>query len=140
MRSKVSLKGLFPELAHKIQFVAVQSMAVFGADLLWRDHKAWEQQFQKIFNRQGRTITRMFRTAPMRVIVKEVGLLPVVSSMNNRQRRYTQRLLTLPKDNVLREILPEILREGDAYAQPGEQESNWGWLSPRPKNPGQRLA
>ncbi|POS88401.1 hypothetical protein EPUL_000062 [Erysiphe pulchra] len=88
----------------------------------------------------SRTITGMFRTAPVEVIVKEVGLRPSVSLWNNRQRRYAQRLLTLPKDIVLREILPETLREGDAYAQPGEQGSNLEWLSTRPKNLGQRLA
>ena len=120
----------------------MQSIALYGAETWWRDQAKWEQEIQTIVNRQGRTITGMFRTAPVGVVIKEAGLRPAISLLNNRQRRYAQRLLSLPNENAIRNILPETLRDGDAYAEPGDQElSNWDWLSiSNAKNLGNRLA
>lgn len=142
LRSIVSKKGLSPGLVRRIQIAAVQAVALYGAELWWRNQKTWEQEYQKLVNRQSRTVTGMFRDAPTGVLVKEAGLQPAKSLLNNRQRRYAQKLLALPNDNTLRSILPETLRDGDAHVQPGEQEpSNWDWISARNmKNLGQRLA
>ena len=135
LRSIVSAKGLSPGLVRKVQIAAVQSIATYGAELWWKNQKTWEQEFQKLINRQARTITGMFRTSPIGVTVKEAGLLPTGSILNNRQRCYALRLLSLPEDNKLREILPETFRDGDAHAQPGEQEqSNWDWSYARKAN------
>lgn len=84
----------------------------------------------------------MFKSTPARIVIKEAGLLPAESILNNRQRRYVQRLLTLPTDHEMRKILPETLRDCDAHAQPGEQgHNNWDWLSDKKaKNLGNRLA
>lgn len=84
----------------------------------------------------------MFRSAPVGVVVKELGLQPAVLILNNRQRKYALRSQIMPRDIATREILPETLREGDIHAQLGEQKfSNWDWLSTsNAKNLGQPLA
>lgn len=142
LRSIVSKNGLSPGLVRKIQIAAVQSVALYGAELWWHNQKTWEQSIQKLVNRQGRTITGTFPGSPVGVVVKEAGLRPAISLLNNRQRRYAQRLLSLPTENHMRNILPETLRDGDAHAQPGDQEStNWDWITHRKaKTIGQRLA
>lgn len=100
------------------------------------------KEYQLLIIRQGRTVTGMFRSAPAGVVVKETGLRPAISLLNNRQRRYTQRLLCLPINNEIREILPETFRRGDAHAQPQEIEStDWKWLNDKKvRKLGQRLA
>ena len=100
LRSIVSKNGLSPGLVRKIQIAAVQSVALYGAELWWHNQKKWEQSIQKLVNRQGRTITGTFPGSPVGVVVKEAGLRPAISLLNNRQRRYAQRLLSLPTENL----------------------------------------
>ena len=123
LRSIAYSKGLAPGLVRKIQIAVVQSVALYGAELWWRDQKTWEQEHQKLINRQARAITGVFTSTPRGITVKEAGIRPAISLLNNRQRRYTQRLLGLPLSNDTRKILPETLRDGDAHAQPGEQDA-----------------
>ncbi|POS82121.1 hypothetical protein EPUL_006259, partial [Erysiphe pulchra] len=134
--------GLEPGLVRKIQVAAVLSVALYGAELWWRNQKSWADEHQKLVNRQGRTITGMFRSAPIGVVIKEAGLRPATSLLNNRQRRYAHHILSLPQDNPTRNILPLTFRVGDAHAQPGEIKSgDWDWLEDhKVKTLGQRLA
>ena len=142
LRGIVSKKGLASGLVRKIQIAAVQSVSLYGAELWWRDQKTWAQEYQNLICRQGRTITGMFKSAPIGVVVKEAGLRSAASLLDNRQRRYALRVLSLPKDNTLREILPVTFRDGDVHAQPGEIESgDWDWQTDlKTKRLGQRLA
>lgn len=84
----------------------------------------------------------MFRSAPVGVVVKEASLKHAVPILNNRQRRFALRLLTMPRNLATRKILPENLREGDDQTQPGEQEGlNWDSLyTSKVRNLSQRLA
>ena len=142
LKAVTNRKGLEPGLVRKIQVAAVQSVALYGAELWWRNQKSWADEHRKIVNRQGRTITGMFRSAPIGVVIKEAGLRPATSLLSNRQRRYAHRILSLPQDNPTRNILPLTFRVGDAHAQPGEIKSgDWDWLEDhKAKTLGQRLA
>lgn len=44
-------------------------------------------------NRQGRVIAAMFQLATAGIVVREAGLAPTTSLLNNRQRRYGYHLL-----------------------------------------------
>lgn len=84
----------------------------------------------------------MMRTTPTGVTIKEAGLEPAMSLLNNRQRRYTQRLLRLLSENPIHQILPVSFRKGGRGAQPGElSENDTDWTQDRRvKTLGQRLA
>ena len=142
LKAVTNRKGLEPGLVRKIQVAAVQSVALYGAELWWRNQKSWADEHQKIVNRQGRTITGMFRSAPIGVVIKEAGLRPATSLLNNRQRQFAHRILSPPQDNPTRNILPLTFRVGDAHAQPEEIKSeDWDWLEDhKDKTLGQRLA
>lgn len=58
-------------------------------------------------------ITGMLWSTPMKVVLREAGLMPVVSLRNNRQWRYDIRLLTAQVTQPVRDILPVTLREGE---------------------------
>lgn len=102
LRSLVGKQGLAPGLVRKVQIAVVQAVAIYGAELWWKDQKSWSSDIQLLINRQARSITGMMKKAPIGVTVREAGLQPAVVLLNNRQRRYTQRLLQLPEDNPVR--------------------------------------
>ena len=141
-RSLVAKRGLAPGLVRRVQIAAVQSIAIYGAELWWHDQNSWCSDVQKLINRQGRSITGMFGTTPIGVVVKEADLNPAKTMLNKRQRKYAERLLKIPKNNPVHHILPVSFRKGDRTPQPGEiQESDMNWTQTRCiKTLGQRLA
>jgi hypothetical protein len=76
---------------------------------------------QRLVNRQARAITGMFSTSPVGPLVREAALTPAEALLDDRQLSYTTRLIGLPGDQPTKQVLPVTLREGDRYAQPGEQ-------------------
>lgn len=53
-------------------------------------------------------------------MVREEGLLLVLSLLNNRQRRYGYRLLTAPRSQPTRDIRSVTLCKEEKHAHPGE--------------------
>src|SRR5205814_9767362 len=87
--------------------------------------------------------TDTLKTTPIGPLVKEAALTPAVSVLEDRQRRYTLRALTLPIGYPINELLPPTIRYGDGDAQPGQySNNNLDWTEPEsnPKDIGQRLA
>ena len=113
--------GLAPGLARQVQVAAVQSVALYGAELWWQGQKDWLAGLQLMINRQARAITGMLKFNPVGPLVREAGLVPAESLLEARQLRYTTRLLSLPENHLTRKILPVSFREGDQHTQPGEQ-------------------
>jgi hypothetical protein len=121
VRSLCQAQGLAPGLVHRIQVAAVQSVALYGAELWWRGQKDRQDGMQRMINRQARAITGMLRSTPIGPLIREAGLTPAEVLLEGRQLGYTTRLLGLPDDNPAKTILPVSFREGDQHAQPGEQ-------------------
>lgn len=64
------LSGIYelaPGLVRRIQIAAVQSMALYGAELWWRGQKNHEHKVQQLLNRQARAITECILALPSRV-------------------------------------------------------------------------
>ena len=99
---------------------------------------------QRLVNRQSRTITGMRKTTPVGLLNREAGLTPADILLEDRQLRYTARLLGLPGDSPAASILPASFREGDGHMQLGEQTPrNRMWAEPHSRGPwslGQHLA
>jgi ribonuclease HI len=143
LRSISSTYGLAPGLVRRIQIAAVQSVALYGAELWWKGQKTWAQDIQKMVNRQARAITGALKTTPIGPLVKEATMTPAIPLLNNRQRRYAVRALKLPVSHPINNLLPSTLRYGDGDAQPGEYSSTnlqWAERDTNPKGLGQRLA
>ena len=143
LRSISSTYGLSPGLVRRVQIAAVQSVALYGAEIWWQGQKAWADDLQRLINRQARTITGTLKTTPIGPLIKEAALTPAVPLLDDRQRRYALRALKLPTAHPINELLPPTLRYGDGDAQPGQySNNNLEWVEPDsdPKSIGQRLA
>ena len=134
--------GLPPALVRRIQIAAVQSVALYGAELWWKSQKNHQNELQKLINRQARAITGMYPSTPIAALMSEAGLTPAHILLDFRQRKYAYRILSLPDSILTKEILPASLRVGDGDAQPEDQpEADLIWSSSqRITVYGQRLA
>ncbi len=97
-------------MVRKIQIAAVQAIALFGAEIWWRGQKMYQEEIQKLLNRQARAITGMYRSTPVGPLMSESGLVPAHVLLDYRQRNYAYRLLTLPDGNPAKDILLVTLR------------------------------
>lgn len=136
------MQGLAPGLIRRIDLAAVQSTALYGVELWWKGQKNHEQTFQKLVNRQARSITGMYRSTPIHPLLSEAGLVPAKILLDSRQKKYAYRLLTLPDQHPAKNILLISMGEGDGNSQPGEQPDNTlMWIeSAKPPLLGHRLA
>lgn len=91
--------GLTPGLVRRIQLVVVQSMTLYGAELWSKGQKNHKETFQQLFNRQARSITGMYPSTPIHLFLCEAGLTPASIVLDNRQRIYAYRLLSLPDEH-----------------------------------------
>ncbi len=64
-----------PGLVRQIQLAVVQSTALYGLELWWKGQKNHEQTFQKLLNRQARSITGMYPSTPVHPLLCEAGLV-----------------------------------------------------------------
>ena len=134
--------GLPPALVRRIQIAAVQSVALYGAELWWKNQKTHQNEIQTLINRQARSITGIYPSTPVPALMSESGLIPAHIMLDFRQRKYAYRLLSLPESIPTKAILPVTLRIGDGNAQLEdypEQDSAWASMGPV-VNYGQRLA
>ena len=97
-----------------------------------------------MINKQARAITGAFSTTPISPLVQEAALEPAKNLLEARQLGYTARILELPRDHPVKQILPATFREGNLHAQPGEQsEGDRAWAEETSRGPwslGQHLA
>ena len=68
--------GLAPGLACQIQVAAVQSVALYGAELWWQGQKDQLAGIQLMINQQACAITGMLKTTPIGPLVCEASLAP----------------------------------------------------------------
>jgi hypothetical protein len=60
---------------------------------------------QQLVNQEARVITGCFRTTNLGALAMESGLRPAATQLENRQRRFWLRLLSLPRRDQAREIV-----------------------------------
>lgn len=105
--------GLASGLVRRIQIAAVQSIALYGAELWWKKQKNHEYKVQQLINRQTRAITGMYPSTPIQALMSEAGLVPTRILLDHCQRMYTHRLLRLPDDHLTKKLLPMSFTNGD---------------------------
>lgn len=110
--------GLCQGLVRRVQIAAVQSAALYRAELWWKSQKHYQKDLQKLINRQARSITGMYRSSPISPLMNESGLFPAHILLDSQQRAYAYRILSLPDSIPTKDILPITLRIGDGNVQP----------------------
>jgi len=88
----------------------VQSATMFGAELWWKGDYATGTQgrageIQRLINQEARTTTGCFRTTNLEALSMESGLRAATAQLENRQRRFGLRLLSLPQEDQAREVV-----------------------------------
>jgi len=116
LRSISNTYGLSPGLVRRVQIAAVQSVALYGAEIWWRGQKMWADDLQRLINRQARSITGALRSTPIGPLIKEAALTPAVPLLEDRQRKYALRALKLLTAHPINGLLPPTLRYGDGDA------------------------
>jgi hypothetical protein len=126
-----------------VQIAAVQSVALYRAELWWKGQKDAINKLQKLINKQSRAITRALTTSPIDLLIKEAEMTPAEPLLDHKQRKFTLRALKLPSTNLANQLLPSTLKYGDGDAQPNEhstQNLEWSDYRAKPRNIAQRLA
>ena len=101
--------GLSPANCRKVMTACIQSVAMFGAELWWKGEGARgtvgrANDLQLLVNQQARATTGAFRTT-LGALPMESGLRPAGNQLENRQRRFGLRLLSLPQGDRAREVV-----------------------------------
>jgi hypothetical protein len=102
--------GLSPTNCRRIMTACIQSVALFGAELWWkggnvRGTTGRAEELQRLVNQQARATTGAFRTTNLGVLSMESGLRPASNQLENRQRRFGARLLSLPQGSAAPDIV-----------------------------------
>jgi len=102
--------GLSPVNCRRVMAACVQSVAMFGAELWWKGGNARgttgrAEELQLLVNQQARAVTGAFRTTNLGALSIESGLRPAANQLENRQRRFGLRLLSLPQGERARDVV-----------------------------------
>jgi len=132
LRRPAGQLGLSPANCRKAMAACIQSAAMFGAELWWKgDQTAGTigraNELQLLVNQQARATTGCFRTINLGALSMESGLRAATMQLENRQRRFGLRLLSLPQGDQARDVVgvpTEIGRRlTNALAYAGRTES-----------------
>ena len=102
--------GLSPANCRKVMTACVQSTTMFGAELWWKGDYARGTQgraeaIQRLANQEARATTGCFRTTNLGALSMESGIRAAAAQLENRQRRFGLRLLSLPQGDQAREVV-----------------------------------
>jgi len=102
----------------------IQSVTTLGSELWWRkgDHFrgtiGQAHELQLLVNQEARATTSCFRTTNLGALSMESGLRATTAQLENRQRRFGLRLLSLPLGDQAREIVGRQQRLGGGSPMP----------------------
>jgi hypothetical protein len=110
LRRLTGQMGLAPVNCRKVMTACIQSVAMFGAELWWKGDKVQGtmergNELQLLVNKQARAVTGCFGTTNLGALAMESGLRPATAQLENRQRHFGLRLLSLPDGDQAREVV-----------------------------------
>jgi ribonuclease HI len=117
LRRLTGQMGLAPVNCRKVMTACIQSVALFGAELWWKGDavkgtKGRAAELQKMVNQQARAVTGCFQKTNRGALAMESGLRPATAQLENRQRRFGLRLLSLPDGDQAREVVGAVSEIG----------------------------
>jgi len=72
-----------------------------------------EEKVQKMVSQQARAVTGCFRTTNLGALIAEASLRPAAAQLENRQRRFATRLLTLPEGGETKKVVEANSKLGE---------------------------
>ena len=110
LRRLTGQMGLSPANCRKVMTACVQSVAIFGSELwlkgdLARGTIGRANELQLLVNQAARATTGCFRTTDLGALSMESGLRATTEQLENRQRRFGLRLLSLPQGGQARKVV-----------------------------------
>ena len=132
LRRLTGQMGLSPANCRKVMTACIQSVAMFGSELWWKGDHVWEtmgqpNELQLLVNQEARATTGCFWTTNLGACSMESDLRAATTQLENRQRRFGLRLLSLPQGDQAREVVgtPTVIgrRLTNALAHRGPTES-----------------
>jgi len=110
LRRLAGQMGLTSGNCRKVMTACVQSVAMYGIELWWKGKgkpgmSSGAGELQKLVNQEARAVTGRFRTTNLGALAMESGLRPAAAQLDNRQRRFAARLLSLPAGSEARGIV-----------------------------------
>jgi len=101
--------GLSPVNCRKVMTACVQSTAMFGAELWWKGEQGGTsglaKELQVLVSQEARATTGCFCTTNQGALAMEAGLRPAAAQLENRQRRFALRPLSLPQGERATEVV-----------------------------------
>jgi len=106
----VGQMGLTSANCRKVMIACVQAVALYGSELWWQGEGepgmvGAEEELQKMVSQQARAVTGCFRTTNLGALMAEASLRPAAAQLENRQRRFATRLLTLPEGSEAKKVV-----------------------------------
>jgi len=132
LRRLTGKMGLSPDNCRKVMTACVQSAAMFGAELWWKGDQVrgtmgQADELQLLVNQEARATTGCFRTTNLGALSMESSLRAATTQLENRQRRFGLRLLSLLQGDQAREVVGAPTGIGrrltNALAHRGQSES-----------------
>lgn len=127
-----SYGGLPMRLMRRIAVAAVNSIALYGAEVWWRGQQDRAKRLQMLLNSQARTITGLLPSTPISTLLSAACLPRAKELLDYRQRRFAVRALAAPQEHPAHQLLPGNFRIGQLHRHEGARErlSSVGWLDP----------
>jgi hypothetical protein len=99
--------GINPRNMRTIMTATIQTTALFGSEIWWREkgQQKRSEEVQKMLKRQARAITGSMKTTPIGALMAEASVTPAVVLLNHRPRRFADRIASLPKDHMAKQML-----------------------------------
>lgn len=124
--------GLTMRLMRRVVVAAVNSVALYGAEVWWRGQQDRSKRLQLLLNSQARAITGMLLSTPIPTLLSAACLPRAEELLDYRQTRFAVRALAAAQDHPTHQLLPPNFRMGQLYRHEGavDRLSSVGWLSP----------
>ena len=114
--------GLTMRLIRRIVVAAVNSIALYGAEVWWRGQQDRAKRLQLLLNSQARTVTGLLPSTPVSTLLLATCLPRAEELLDYRQRRFAVRALAAPQEHSTHQLLPGNLRMGQLHRHEGTRE------------------
>ena len=134
-------KGLPAKLIRNIQFAVPIAIALYGAEIWWKNQPTIGKELQILLNQSARAITGHFKSTPIPKLLQNANMPRAEDLLNKRQARFTIRCLKLPQTHPSFQTLPVTFRNGELpLINDSYPSSDIQWISNKPSGIGKYLA
>ena len=130
LRRLTEQMGLSPANCRRVMTACVQSVAMFGAELWWKGDNVRgtlgrAKELQVLVNQQAQATTGAFWTTNLGALSMDSRLRPATNQLENRQRRFALRMLSLPQGEEARNLVSSNTKIGKRLGTA----LNYTWMS-----------